>query len=391
MYRTITTAMLAATALLPCNDALALAQRTFVSTSGADANSALNCSITNPCRSFGTAMTVTSASGEIVVLDSGGYGRVTVDKSVTIAAPAGVYAGISVFAGTNGVDVLTDNLNVALRGLTINGQGGNKGINVNAMNIRLRVESCLIANLVAATSYGVYVSNPGGDVSIKDTIIRDNKWGISVTQGRVTLRRVQVEGSTLIGIMLTEVQASLIESAVNGNGNYGLRIDSFSSGGAVVAVSDSALTGNALDGVAVYANGADDALVAISRSTISGNGQGGVVAFPNGAGALRLEITDSTVKANALTGMTIARLSGAGASVLTAAGNLISGNGGRGIASSGNDTSAIASRNIITMNTSFGLEQASSAVLESRGDNIVRGNNSGLAQTAGTITPIGGL
>jgi hypothetical protein len=391
MYRTIAVGMLAATALLPCNDALAVAQRTFVSTAGADANSALNCSLANPCRSFGTAMTVTAASGEIVVLDSGGYGRVTVDKSVTIAAPAGVYAGISVFAGTNGVDVLTDNLNVALRGLTINGQGGNKGINVTAMNIRLRIESCLIANLVAAASYGVYVSNPGGDLSIKDTIIRDNKWGISVSQGLVTLRRVQVEGSTLFGIGLTEVQASLTESAVSGSGSYGIRIDSFSSGGAVVAISDTSISGSAFDGVAVYLNGADDALVAISRSTISGNSQGGAIAYPNGAGALRLEIIDSTVKANALTGLTITRLSGTGASVLTAAGNLISGNGGRGIRSVGNDTYAIASRNTITMNTSFGLEQASSAVLESSGDNIVRGNNFGLVQTAGTITPIGGL
>jgi hypothetical protein len=43
------------------------AQRTFVSTSGNDANA---CSLTAPCRSFGAAITQTDPNGEIIVLDS---------------------------------------------------------------------------------------------------------------------------------------------------------------------------------------------------------------------------------------------------------------------------------------------------------------------------------
>jgi hypothetical protein len=43
---------------------------------------------------------------------------------VTITAPPGVYAGISVFPATNGVDIATAGISVALVGLTINGQGG---------------------------------------------------------------------------------------------------------------------------------------------------------------------------------------------------------------------------------------------------------------------------
>ncbi len=48
------------------------AQRTFVSTSGSDANTASNCTSTAPCRGFTAALTVTDAGGEIVVLTSGG-------------------------------------------------------------------------------------------------------------------------------------------------------------------------------------------------------------------------------------------------------------------------------------------------------------------------------
>ena len=82
------------------------------------------------------------------MLDSGGYGRVTIDKSVAITAPAGVYAGISVFAGTNGVDVDGAGIGVALRGLTINGQGGDTGI-VFTQGTRLYIEQCTISNMGA--------------------------------------------------------------------------------------------------------------------------------------------------------------------------------------------------------------------------------------------------
>jgi hypothetical protein len=48
------------------------------------------------------APAVTGAGGEIIVLDSGGYGPVTINQSVAIRAPAGICAGISVFANNLG-------------------------------------------------------------------------------------------------------------------------------------------------------------------------------------------------------------------------------------------------------------------------------------------------
>jgi hypothetical protein len=61
----------------------------FVAAYGAAANTAFNCSIAKPCRSFSDAIGVTSAQGEVVVFDSAGYGPVTITQSVSIIAPTG--------------------------------------------------------------------------------------------------------------------------------------------------------------------------------------------------------------------------------------------------------------------------------------------------------------
>ena len=71
-------------------------QRTFVAANGSDAHP---CSLAQPCRSFAAAIANTDPNGEIIVFDSAGYGVVAITKSVTIAAPPGVYAGITVFSG----------------------------------------------------------------------------------------------------------------------------------------------------------------------------------------------------------------------------------------------------------------------------------------------------
>jgi hypothetical protein len=60
----------------------AAAQRTFVASTGSPTNTAFNCSIAKPCRAFIEAIGVTNPGGEVVVLDSAGYGAVTITKSV---------------------------------------------------------------------------------------------------------------------------------------------------------------------------------------------------------------------------------------------------------------------------------------------------------------------
>jgi hypothetical protein len=114
----------AALVLAPC-PALALPQRTFVASTGVDGNP---CSIVAPCRTFTTAIAKTAAGGEVIVLDSAGYGPVVIGKSISIIAPPSVYAGISVFTGP-GITVSGPGIKVALSGLRLIGLGGTIGIN----------------------------------------------------------------------------------------------------------------------------------------------------------------------------------------------------------------------------------------------------------------------
>jgi hypothetical protein len=59
----------------------AQATRTWVSGVGDDANP---CSRTAPCKTFAGAISKTAAGGEINAIDSGGFGAVTITKSIRI-------------------------------------------------------------------------------------------------------------------------------------------------------------------------------------------------------------------------------------------------------------------------------------------------------------------
>src|SRR3989440_10882628 len=61
--------------------ASAQATRTWVSGVGDDANP---CSRTAPCKTFPGAISKTAAGGEINCLDPGGFGAVTITKSIAI-------------------------------------------------------------------------------------------------------------------------------------------------------------------------------------------------------------------------------------------------------------------------------------------------------------------
>src|SRR5215472_3590084 len=109
---------LAASALFVPGQASAQATRTWVSGVGNDANP---CSRTAPCKTFAGAISKTAAGGEIDALDPGGFGALTITKSITIDGGGGQVASV-LASGTSGIVVaagLTDV--VTLRNLRING------------------------------------------------------------------------------------------------------------------------------------------------------------------------------------------------------------------------------------------------------------------------------
>src|SRR5579872_3770681 len=123
--------MFAATLLIAFSFAAsAQSTRTWVSGVGDDANP---CSRTAPCKTFAGAISQTTAGGEIDCLDPGGFGSVTITKSIIIDCHSG--AGGVLVAGTNGIVISASATDViTLRHLAINGTNGQglNGIQINS-------------------------------------------------------------------------------------------------------------------------------------------------------------------------------------------------------------------------------------------------------------------
>jgi len=182
-----------AAVVLPAS-AFAQATRTWVSGVGDDANP---CSRTAPCKTLAGAISKTAAKGEINVIDPGGFGGVTITKSITING-YGVLAGVLV-GGTNAI-IVNAGVNdvVKLKNLDINGIGtGLNGIRI------LQAKSVKISNvdIFGFTRDGVDVENSNSNVtvSVVDSDIDTNTGaGVMVAPGTnriasVMLRRNHID------------------------------------------------------------------------------------------------------------------------------------------------------------------------------------------------------
>jgi len=347
--------LLLAFALLSSPSAFAV-QRTFVSTAGSDSNTASNCSNTAPCRGFAAALTVTDSGGEIIVKDSGGYGPVTIAQSVSIIAPEGVYAGISVLLG-NGITIATAGVNVVLRGLSINGLGGSEGVYMNN-GLELSVESCHVSNFPTSALHVAAAAT----VRVLRSVFIDNDSGIRLEAG---------------------VRASVEDTQIFGGG---IGVWANSSGPVVtrVAFSRSSVRFATLHGVLARADSGGTSLVSITRSVASNNGSVGYYAYSDAA-TVRLKVKDSEASENNI-GVDVASVSGGIASG-SIANSLFASNASIGINATGGGVTLTATGNTVT-NGGTGLSQSSGATFESTGDNIVRQNTT---PTAGTITAVSKL
>src|SRR5215471_19138827 len=161
--------------LLAAAPASAQATRTWVSGVGDDANP---CSRTAPCKTFAGAISKTAPAGEINVLDPGGFGAVTITKSITISS-VGFEAGVLV-SGTNGIvisGVATDQ--ITLSGLDIEGLGtGLDGVKILAAGV-VNIVNCTIHHF---TGNGVNMnSNATSRVIIKNSFITQNSTGVNIS------------------------------------------------------------------------------------------------------------------------------------------------------------------------------------------------------------------
>jgi hypothetical protein len=258
--------------------AAAQATRTWVSGVGDDVNP---CSRTAPCKTFAGAISKTAAGGEINCLDPGGFGAVTIIKSITIDCH---YTEGGALAGGNGITVnMPATTDVTfLRGLDIFGvnppSNGVRFIN----NGTLHIEDSQIRRFNAVNSLGVSVAPTGAaKLYITRTTIADNGSGNS--GGGIEIKP-GVGGS---------VQAVLTNVRADNNANNGLRGDS-TNGAVSIAIDDSSFSGNA-QGIAML-GGAPNLRLVMNDSIIANNSGAGIV---NSGATSVLRVGDSTITGNA--------------------------------------------------------------------------------------------
>jgi hypothetical protein len=296
------------------------AQRTFVSAVGSDAAA---CSLAAPCRGFAAALVQTNPGGEIVVLDSAGYGPVTINKAVSIVVPPGIYAGVSVTApGTDGIVISAGaGEEVVLRGLTINNQGGNNGVVFNS-GAALYVESCTIRGFALASMANLKFA-PGGasKLFVKDSYIRGGQAGINLANGATlasaTIDNTRIE-SNVNGIIASFSGAlTLRNSIVAENTNHGVSLQTGAGQVLDAALDNVMLSNNDTNGLNVAGS---NITVAMSSSTVVGNITG--VFVQGGGSAATARLTNNVISRN-----TTGIQTGANGSVLSPASNTIEGNG----------------------------------------------------------------
>jgi len=284
--------------------AQAQATRTWVSGVGDDVNP---CSRTAPCKTFAGAISKTAVNGEINCLDPGGFGQVTVTKSIAIDCHE-ILAGMQ--NTTNGIVIPFDNFTapgetrktVRLRNLNINGfDSGLVGVNISGGTLttgtKVFIEDCLIDGHFGGNARGIQDFRSGGGVLvINNTTVRNmGSSGISVvpasgTNGSsvsVTNSRV---GNCAFGIALANgAKATTLDSVYLSNGT-GVRADGVST----IGVEGCTVSNNTVAGFFVSGGGAifvgtsvaiDNAAMATvsGAGTISsyGNNHTGGVAFPS--------------------------------------------------------------------------------------------------------------
>ena len=323
MYRIAYKSMLILAISLVLNAAArAQAPQTFVSAqAGDDANP---CTVSQPCRTFGQALSQVAFGGEVTAIDSGDYTPFTVRQAVTVQAAPGVYAGVVTQAPNSAaVEITANKPDVeVLRGLTLNGMstgqnGAGTGIHFVAGGV-LRVEHCVISGFQGEGISFAFA----GELFVRDTTLKGKHVANNPSAGIFP---------SFVGILIRAdsglARASIERSRVEGFNN-GIRAE----GNTLVTIRDT---------------------VAVSNST-------GFIALPG--------VPKTSTEMNLE--------------------NCVAANNSEGIVSGGVSTSVAIVRvsNSTITNNGIGLEPMGSSQIISRGNNTVEGNTTGQI-FSGTFLP----
>ena len=282
------------------------ATRTWVSGVGDDVNP---CSRTAPCKTWAGAISKTAAGGEIDALDPGGFGTLTITKSITVDGTYGQgfgstlnSGGINGFSINDSATATPNTVKVTLRNLSIDGAGTTQGLN----GIRFIAGKELILENISIENQ----SNNGIDISLNTAV-----------NGLVKVRNVDVRRIGQAGISLTnagagEIRATIEDSSFThcGNGVHGKNRSR-------TMIRNSVFSNNTTNGV--FADSTlGFALIRVWSSIISLNGANGVRSGNAGGGVSFVEIAQNQINNNTANGVLV----GTGGAVETFSNNSIRGN-----------------------------------------------------------------
>lgn len=274
--------------------------RTWVSTGGSDTNP---CSRNLPCRNFAAAIGVVSDGGEVVVLDSGGYGAVTVDKSVSLISPPGIHAAIAPTDGT-ALTIEASDGRVTVKNLFLNGQGALLGVEVlDAASIV--IEGSTVSNFAVR---GIYASP-------SDTFFFTLKDSMLLNNGQDGMRMEAMAGTSNFAL----VESTLIQNHTSQG------LEAISQGGLVRVTARN--VHSVRNGIQFYANAELNGTTRLYLEASSAIGDlsldHGIRAFAGGGESVStVLVSESLITGNA-NGITT---SGASASVLSRGNNTLDGN-----------------------------------------------------------------
>jgi hypothetical protein len=264
--------------------AQAQATRTWVSGLGNDENP---CSRTAPCKTWAGAISKTAAGGEIDALDPGGYGTLSITKSITIDGGTGSGWGSTLASLATTGFIVNDSASgspgtivVKLRNLSINGAGSTLGTNGISFTsgAALSVENVRIYHF---TGDGIRkASSTAGRLIVQDTVISD----------------CAGDGIELAGTNAANDAVTIENVKITRNGN-GVKVSNRAS----VAISNSVISNNTatVSSAAVISTSAvvGGAIIDLENCQINLNSVG---VQPNANNVIRLSNVHMTGNGNAL-------------------------------------------------------------------------------------------
>ena len=226
----------------------------WVSAQGSDAT---GCgALATPCKTLQYAHNTIAAAGQITVLGPADLGPLTITKAITIVAEGGGVARLIAGAG----DAITVNAGptdtVVLKGLDVDGVGkGTIGVLWNSGK-NLTIENCEFRNF---TGTGVFLQSGSNNTYFR---MQDS---VSSNNGQYGVLGYPPSGASL--------NASIVRSTTDGNGNSGFISDNLNGGTSTMFLTNISAFQNGID-INTYAQG----VMYVSSSTFGfAEGSNGVI------------------------------------------------------------------------------------------------------------------